>query len=530
MPAAGWPLETEDDILSVALASLTEHDIPPDDEAWAVPDPDCGRPAELASLDGAELDELLAATAPAQPSGGPESAWPTGLAAPWPGPEPETWPAGFLPPDEAGGRTGFAQGGVLDVLAPGVPLAGFADAAHARLGTLTDDELIGVLRAWRRQTSWAQARELGAIAELARRRPADHTPPAPPGQFPVQPSEFVADEVGLALTLTRCAAGRQLGLALDLADRPATTAALEAGLIDLPRARIIVEGVIGLTDAHAAAIEADVLPEAPGMTTGQLRNAVARAVLAADPDASRQRREEELQDARVECWANPAGTANLAGRNLPSAETLAADKRLSQIAAIWKRQVAAAWKQADLDGGQSRPAVGLDLLRARAYLALLLGQPAAVPPADLLPPAHIPAPGGNSVSDGSQIPHGLRPPDRAPAPGALVPSGTTGLRDALPPLAGSICLTLPLTTLLDLSDAPGEVVGYGPVDPDTARALARAAGGEHATAGWHLVITDPDGRALGYGYAPRAKPARGRDGGGWTVTLTTDRIARGQSP
>ncbi len=86
-------------------------------------------------------------------------------------------------------------------------LAGFADDAQARLDRLTDDELIGVIRAWGRQTSWAQARELAAIAELAHRRPADGTPPAPPGQFPVQPSEFIADEVAFALTLTGRAAG-----------------------------------------------------------------------------------------------------------------------------------------------------------------------------------------------------------------------------------------------------------------------------------------------------------------------------------
>src|SRR6202035_2836766 len=100
--------------------------------------------------------------------------------------------------DRAGGGAGFAgfaQDGVLDLLAPGVPLAGFADAAHAQLTALTGNELVGVLAAWRRQTSWAQARELAAIAELARRRPAGRTPPPAPGQFPAELSEFTADEV-----------------------------------------------------------------------------------------------------------------------------------------------------------------------------------------------------------------------------------------------------------------------------------------------------------------------------------------------
>ena len=55
---------------------------------------------------------------------------------------------------------------------PGLALAGFADAAHAALGGLSDNELVGVTAVWRRQTSWAQARELAAVAELARRRPS----------------------------------------------------------------------------------------------------------------------------------------------------------------------------------------------------------------------------------------------------------------------------------------------------------------------------------------------------------------------
>lgn len=362
MPAAFQPAPGNE-IPDAALAALDEQDIPSIDEELHGPYPDCEPPdeypdcepsGELAGAAMAELSEL-ADTAVAELEELADSA---------PGGRPAIGAAWFLLRDGSGGESGFADGGQLDTLAAGVALADFADDAHARLAAVTDDELIGVLRGWRRLASWAQARELAAVAELARRRPADGTPPALPGEFPARMSEFIGDEVALALTLTGCAAARQLDLALGLAERPATAATLEAGLIDLPRARIIVEGVIGLTATHAAAVEAAVLADAPGMTTGQLRSAVARAVLAADPDAARQQREEELQDARVECWANPAGTANLAGRNLPSAQALAADKRLGEIAAAWKRQIAAAWKHADPDEEPPSPAAGTDLLRA----------------------------------------------------------------------------------------------------------------------------------------------------------------------
>ena len=536
MPAAARRPEAQEEILAAALASLSADDVPSEDDAWVITDSDCDRPAELAGLDGAELAGLLAAPASADRC-------------------------------EAGGA-GFAEGGVLDGLAPGVALAGFAEDAHARLAGLTDDELIGVLRGWARQESWVQARKLAAVAELARRRPADPTPPARPGEFPASLSEFTAEEVALALTLTRRSAGVQLDLALALAARPAIAAALAAGDIDLPRVRVIIDGITGLAAEHAAAVVAAVLPGAAGMTSGQLRAAVARAVLAADPGAARRQREEDLKDARVECWTDPAGTANLAGRSLPCAETLAADQRLGQIARVWKKQIAAAWKQAGPAGEPSRPAAGTDLLRARAYLALLLGQPAGNPPADLLPPPGPASPGdlapgraagpgvrhgpgtgpggtggtgpGGAGGTGPGGPGGTGPGSSYPGPVDQAGPAPAGPGDAagpgavLPPLAGQVFLTLPLATLLGLADAPGDAAGYGPLDPDTGRALARAAVG-HPAAGWHLIITDPHGRAIGYGHAPRARPARGHlarghPADGWTITLTTERIARGQSP
>jgi hypothetical protein len=48
-------------------------------------------------------------------------------------------------------------------------------------------------------------------------------------------------------------------------------------------------------------------------------------------------------------------------------------------------------------------------------------------------------------------------------------------------MAGLVNLTVPLTTLLGLTEAPGQAAGYGPIDPDTARVLACAAAGHRAT-------------------------------------------------
>jgi Domain of unknown function (DUF222) len=625
--------ESQEEILEAALASLTDEDIPPaDDELDGWPDPDFDRPAELAGLDGSELEELAAKI-----SGPSVPAWPLSFQAPA---GTRAWPAGFGPRGRSGDGPGFADGGVLDVLAAGLTLAGFAAGAQDRLSQVTDDELVGVLRAWRRVTSWAAASELAAVAELARRRPADGSPPAAPGRLPLNLSEFVPDEVAAALTLTGRTAQDEVNLALDLAGPLADTwSALSAGRIDLAKAKIIAAGVATLTAAHAAAVQAAVLPEAPDLTTGQLGRAVARAVLAADPAAADRQREEDLQHARVDCWPDPAGTAGLAGYHLPAAAVLAADARLTRIARLWRKQGA---------GG------GMDLLRAWAYLALLLGQDTGAPPPCLLPadpPAAAPGPHGAPDGDPRPSTHpGDRPgpgPDEAPAgvagttghgtpsttadgpgtadaagagaadgpgtadnagagagaadgpgtvdgPGTADGSGTAdgpgtadnagagaetadgpgtadnagfadyagtadragtaadqartaadqartaadgapvsaGLHRAaagaahagLPPLAGSVNLTIPLATLVGLSQTPGAAAGYGPLDAGTARALACAAAGHRATR-WHVTVTGPAGRALGHGTARAVAAA---DGGDWTVAVTAEPLAAGR--
>ena len=209
-----------------------------------------------------------------------------------------------------------------------------------------------------------------------------------------------------------------------------------------------------------------VLPKAGTMTPGQLRAATARAVLKADPEAARRRREEAAKDARVTRWLEDAGTAALSGRDLPPAEVLAADQRITDRA----RELRAA--------GQ---AGSMDELRARAYLDFLLDRP-------------LPAPGpasGEEESAGA-------PSGPAGGPSPAVPDG----------LAARINLTVPLTTLVHLSDHAGEAAGFGPLDADLARAIAATASG-HPFTSWCLTITGPDGRALGHGCGKRRRNSSG---------------------
>jgi Domain of unknown function (DUF222) len=387
---------------------------------------------------------------------------------------PEVLKAGFW--DRAGGDGGgFAAGGAADSLPPGPVLAGFAaDVWAGGLARVSDDELIGVMRAARRLASWATALELAAAGDLWRRRVSE----AEAGDTCA--ATRLDAEIAAALTLTGRAAGRLLDLAVALRRLPATSRALAAGDIDAPRATLIANEVTGLTGPHAAAVERAVIGAAPGMTTGQLRAATRRAVIAADPTAARRRKERALRDARVERWDEHSGTAALAGRDLPPAEVLAADHNLTALA----RQLKAAGTPGTLD-----------MLRARVYLALLTGAPVT----SLLPA------------------------------GASVTSHSAHSTSAASGVSGAVNLTLPLDTWLGRSDAPGHCAGYGPLDAadsrDLAAALASRAGNK-----WCLTITDAGGNPVLHGCS-RTGPSPGRrrarsaasprDGPTGTFTLTS---------
>src|SRR5215831_1401910 len=278
-------------------------------------------------------------------------------------PDREVLKAGRWDRSRGDGR-GFAAGGVTDDLPPGPVLAGFADDAWtAGLGRLSDDELIGVLRASRRLASWAAAMELACVADLWRRRTIEED------AGDTGAAGHAGDEIAAALALTSRAADGVLDLAIAHQRLPATSAALAAGAIDLPRAKVIADEVTGLTDGHAAAVDQVIASAASGQTTGQLRAATRRAVIAADPAAARKRKEQALREARVERWEESAGTAALAGRDLPPVSVLAADHNLTALAIQLKNAGVAGT---------------LDTLRAQAYLALLTG----VPVTSLLPSAN----------------------------------------------------------------------------------------------------------------------------------------------
>ena len=265
----------------------------------------------------------------------------------------------------------------------------------------------------------------------------------------------------------------------------------------MPRAMVIADEVTGLDNEHAAAVEQAVIVAATGQTTGQLRATTRRAVLSTDPQAARKRKERALQDARVERWDEHAGTAALAGRDLPPASVLAADQNLSALA----RQL----KRAGAPGT-------LDQLRAQVYLALLTGSsvgsliPAGPGTAsgmsrDDSPPGFAGLAGDSPARTTSP---GFCPPARPSAFGGLGVPADPGNPGALS-ASGTVNLTMPLASWLGLSDAPGNVAGFGTLDADDSRAIANALSARADTR-WCLTLTDSHGRPVAHGCARAGPP------------------------
>jgi hypothetical protein len=321
------------------------------------------------------------------------------------------------------------------IMPPGPDLAGWL--ACSRASERDDAALVTSITAWRKVTSWAQAQELAAVAELARRRriagaadaggqdcdraadAGDRDPVADTGRgdrdaVAELEAGFAPNEVALALTLTQGGAEYWMNLAVSLTRRlPATLAALGEGTIDLNRARLIDQYTSSLDAGLARTVERRVLVRAEHQTTGQLRASLQRAVLAADPAAAERRRQEAQRRAWVALFGDHDGTASLSGRFLPAA----------QAAAAWARicAMAKAMEAAGADGG-------MDLLRAQVFVGLLLGTLPLIPPSDGGPEDAGPddgaavgdSPGGSGPEDGApggDDPGGSGPEDHGPQDG-----------------------------------------------------------------------------------------------------------------
>jgi hypothetical protein len=498
--ASGWgPVITHPDPMSAEewQASLecepadgSDPEEYPDEEDYLSPDAVDLTDAELAEIAGAAR---LAAIAAGQAAGDPDAAGVADALAAQaaaasalrrgPG---QPGSARLLAGESSSRAAAFGTGMCLDVLPACPDLALLADAAAGpddSYAGASDDELIGVLCAWDRLGSHMTARMLAAITELRRRRPVIE-PPTSGREAGSAGEDYLADEIAHALGESRRAADGLAAVAEALDGRlPRTRAGLLDGTISPAKARIAATATASLDDDEAAAVEDKVLGRAGRITPGSLREAINRAIMKVAPEKARSRRETAARDTRIEQWAEDSGNAALAGRELPPADMIAAGQRITW----WARQL----RTAGVDGD-------LDQLRGRAFIDLLLNR-------DSRPAASAHGAAGGHGPSGAQGGPGQ------PAPGpctctctGLIPAGSGGF-------AANVNLTVPLVTGQGLADRPGDLTGFGPIDPWLARDLARAAAANPRTT-WCVTFTDQQGHATGHGCARPAPKNQSKHG------------------
>jgi Domain of unknown function (DUF222) len=404
--------------------------------------------------------------------------------------------------------------------------------ADLELSRLSGFDCVEVLKAQYRQANHERARVMAAMAQVG------VCGPVPDDDLTrrVTPDEFSADEVRAALVLTRRAAQAQFWLAYDLVTRlPQVHAAMDTGVLDEPRARVFSEWTIELSPEQARAVCAELLPRAPGLTTGQLIEHIKKLAIAVDPDWARRRYEQAVADRKVVGYRNADGSANLSGYNLPLDRVAAASGHIDALAKAAKR------------AGDRRV---LDHIRADLFLGMTDGTYTGLNDAAIIelltatPAPDTDHPDGGDVPDGNGFdtegpgggpddngpdrareatendddesvadePADVRPADvephsdgaggekagecRSPASGAapIRPDHTTA--------GAGWELRMRLSTLLGRDQYPAELAGWGPLHAELACDLAATLGG----AQWRFAITDEHGQLTHCGITS-ARPA-----------------------
>ena len=472
----------------------------------------------------------------------------------------------------------MAPGALLATL-----LDAIVGAGGSGLAALADDQLIGVISAARRMESRTAWTLMAALAELARRRPAagDAGDRGRYGFSEFAPDE-VAFELRLSVP---SAAGQMMYAVAVAARLPRSFAALAAGQIHPVHLRIIEDETRILPPELAAAADEILAGTAQTQTFGELRYAARRLVLKLDPDAARRRKETAAKrEAEIRRFREDSGNAGMIARELPCDEVLASwqhvDQRAHDLRAAGMpgslRELRIRAYLDLLQERDSRPAPGVpDAGQADR---------SAGPGGDD-PPGGNGGPPGPHDADGDRGPgrDGGRDPDGNSGPGPQPggnggpgprpggnggpgprpggnsgpgprpggnggpgpqPGGNSGPgprpggngrpgsgpqrgparqagQDHGPSVAALINITVPLDTALGQSATPGQVAGYGPLDPADARDLLAAAA-RHPDTRWCVTALHPDGTAAAHGCARGRHPPPPAPGPVGPATTSSD--------
>jgi hypothetical protein len=400
---------------------------------------------------------------------------------------------------------GFGQGGDADLLPPGPVLVGLTDQAACALGDLSDNELIGVLRAARRQQAREEHKQVLAMAEFGRRREAEFEEARRLG-IPVgcSPGGFPGEELAIELVVTRGEAANRIENAQGLVSRlPATLAGMAAGLIDAGRANYIAMYTHCMSPADAAYADKVLAEAAPDLRVDQLARKAAALEMRLAPEAVKARKDHERRTSqRVEVRREFSGNACLSGREMASADAIASHAYLKAIAVKLR------------NAGLNLPLGSLillamsDLTQGRNPLDRIQPSPSASPeqPAETGTPEGPDGPDGPGYGGADGWP-GWDPEEAElaryhdPMADELddTPRGPIPRSEPVP-MPALINLLVPAGTILGWGSAPAQAGSWGLLDRDETRAVVTAAA-RHPRTRWCVTLTNGMGEAIAHGCA-----------------------------
>jgi hypothetical protein len=346
-------------------------------------------------------------------------------------------------------------------LAPGPALAQVIAVVNP--DTLEASARVSYLKATDQLIGWAhvqQARALVSVSDAVKEATSPRS-----GVSTSHQASYVADEIAAALHIaSRTATGKVNAATAILRDWPRLGEAVESGRLTVAQAREIYEGVhvlsghrdedgLDLSDRAVVGL----LRIAGGLSPARLRERVARVVATLDPEAAARRRRRAVHDLTdVTIWAEPDGMACVAARGL-------------SIDAVALHDIISARAKALRDRADAADGRTMGQWRYAALLAAFGLSPVGMSPVGLSPVV----PTSVGLSDGlSDAPDGLPPVGLSDAPAVIADSPRRQVQ-----------VIVHLDTLLGLAEIPGELEGYGPLDPELSRALA-------ADADWIRWVTD----------------------------------------
>ncbi|MEV7456810.1 HNH endonuclease signature motif containing protein [Pseudarthrobacter oxydans] len=327
------------------------------------------------------------------------------------------------------------------------------------------DNALDVLAGVARSEAKLAAVKARAVQVLAAATSVVNGPPSSPQEATAQDRSLVA-EVGCALVIGDRAAGALLAESHALATAlPRTLAALGSGTISWAHAREMVDQTVGLDRAGAAALEAHFLDPATPRPAG--------AATIGEMPAYRFK-------AKARTWRERHHPESLEKRHTKGAADRRVDYRPDQDGMAWLSaylpadQAMAGWNRLN---ALSRAAQGpteprtLTQLSADHFAQAILTSGAG------------PGAGsGNGSSDGDgAVASNYAGTGTGPGPGM--------------PIRAQVLVTVPVVTLMDLTDEPAMLDGYGPIPASMARDLVA-----NGADSFYRVLVDPrDGAPLEIG-------------------------------